>query len=218
MKGLLKNNFYAALPNVKWFAVLLAAFGAFAVAMDNDLPTLVIGYMLLSIVGLSLTSLASLRRESGSKWAKYKLTTPVKRSEIVKSQYLSLLCWLAAGVVIAALGMSLSIALHGMPFDRNTDILMLFTTGVSVSLFMGAAFFPLFFLGGEERSEVVMIASLLAAASVFMGLVTAVNIVFDYKLTLQETVTGAAAINAAAAAVFGLSYPLAVGIFRRKEY
>ena len=74
MRGLLKNNFYAALSNMKAFSVVMLFFGVFVAAMDNEVPSLLIGYMLLGMVGFSLNSIASLRIESAGKWSKYKLT------------------------------------------------------------------------------------------------------------------------------------------------
>ena len=96
MRGLLRNNFYTALPNVKVFTGIAVLLGAFVVAMDNAVPSLVIGYMLLVIVGFSLISIASVRKESAEKWEKYKLTTPVKRTDIVLSFFMSQLLWLFA--------------------------------------------------------------------------------------------------------------------------
>ncbi len=43
MKGLLKNNFYATLSNVKVFFVVMLLLGVFVVAMDNKIPSLIIG-------------------------------------------------------------------------------------------------------------------------------------------------------------------------------
>ena len=91
MKGLLKNNFYAALSNMKAFSIIMLLLGVFVVVINHKIPTLVVaGYMLLGMIGFSLISIASLRKESTAKWSKYKLTTPVKRSAIVKSHFLSL--------------------------------------------------------------------------------------------------------------------------------
>lgn len=67
MKGLLKNNFYATLSNAKVFAAIMLLLGIFVVAMDNKIPSLIIGYMLLAMIGFSLNSIASLRKESATK-------------------------------------------------------------------------------------------------------------------------------------------------------
>ena len=54
--------------------------------------------------------------------------------------------------------------------DKDTDVFMLFVIGVGISLFMGAIFFPLFYVGGEERNEVFLVISLLCGIGFVMGL------------------------------------------------
>ena len=73
----------------------------------------------------------------------------VKRADIVKSYFINQLIWLFVGMIFAGIGLGLSWLLHGCPFDRSIDAFMVFFTGISISLFAGAIFFPLFYLGGE---------------------------------------------------------------------
>lgn len=218
MKGLLKNNLYATLPNAKAFSAIMLLLGVFVILMDNKIPSLVIGYMLLGIIGFSLNSMASLRKEGTTKWSKYKLTTPVKRSGIVWSYYLSLLFWLALGTVLAGIGVWLSIILHGFPFDKNTDIFLVFVMGIGISLFMGAAFFPLFYLGGEERNEVVLIISLFGGIGLVMALITFVNTLFPAPAAAVQIVLGGGIILISALLTFAVSCPLTILICRKKEY
>ncbi len=218
MRGLLKNNFYATLPNVKVFSVIMLLLGIFVVAMDNKIPSLIIGYTLLCMIGFSLNSIASLRRECATKWSKYKITAPVKRSAIVRSYFWSLLLWLAAGMIFAGTGVALSILLHGFPFDKNTDIFMLLVVGTGISLFMGAVFFPLIYLGGEERNEVFLVVSLLCGIGLVMGLATLINSFFPAPMTPVQIVLGGMMILVSALLVFALSYPLTVCISRKREY
>lgn len=217
MKGLLKNNFYATLSNVKAFSGVMLLLGVFVVAMDNKIPSLIIGYMLLGMIGFSLNSIASLRKESATKWGKYKLTTPVKRSAIVQSYFLSMLLWLLVGIVFAGMGVALSIMLHGFPFDRNTDIFMLFVVGIGISLFMGAIFFPLFYLGGEERNEVFLVISLLCGIGLVMGLTTFINIQFPAPMTASQVILGGVLILAGALLLFGISCPLTAYIYHKRQ-
>lgn len=218
MKGLLKNNFYASLSNVKIFSIIMLLLGVFAVAMDNKIPSLIIGYMLLGMIEFSLNSIASLRKESASKWCKYKLTAPVKRSAIVKSYFFSLLFWLVIGMTYAGISVVLSVMLHGYPFDRNTDILMLFVVGTAISLFMGAIFFPLFFLSGEERNEVLLVISLLCGIGLVMGLTTIINIMFPAPMKTAQVILGGMIILASALLVYVFSCPLATYIYHQKEF
>lgn len=218
MRGLLKNNFYATLTGAKAFSGIAVFLGVFVVAMDNAIPSLVIGYMLLVMIGFSLNSIAMLRKESATKWGKYKLTAPVKRMDIVRSYFASQLLWLAVGIAFAGIGIALSVTLHGYPFDRNTDVFMLFVVGIGISLFMGAIFFPLYFLGGEERSEVILMVSLLGGIGMVMGLTTLVNKWYPGNMTSGQIILSGVFIMICGAAAFAASCPLAAQIFSRKEY
>jgi len=215
MKGLLKNNFYAVCTSAKAFSAFMLLTGMFVVVVIS--PSLLIGYALLGMVGFSLNALAGLRKESSTKWSKYKLTVPVMRSDIVRSYFISQLLWLMVGTVFAGIGITLSVMLHGYPFDRNTDLFLLFVVGIGISLFMGAIFFPLFYLGGEERNEVFMIISLLCGVGIIMGLCTLINALFPY-MTTARLIGGGLAILACSLLAYALSYPLTVSIFKKKEY
>lgn len=215
MKGLLKNNFYAALSNVKTFSIVMFLSGIFVVVMDNKIPSLVIGYMLLGIIGFPFNSIASLRKESSTKWSKYKLTAPVKRSAIVQSYFLSLLLWLAVGMVFAGTSVVLSIMLHGFPFDRDTDVFMLFVVGIGISLFMGAIFFPLFYLGGEEQNEVFLVISLLCSIGIIIGITTFINTLFPTRISTIQIILAGVIILVSALFVFIVSCPLTVAIYHK---
>ena len=218
MKGLLKNNFYATLSNIKTFSVVMFLLGIFVVIMDNKIPSLIIGYMLLGIIGFSLNSIASLRKESSTKWSKYKLTVPVKRSAIVQSYFLSLLLWLMVGMIYAGMGVAMSIMLHGFPFDRDTDVYMLFVVGIGISLLMGAIFFPLFYLGGEERNEVFLVISLLCSIGIIMGTTTFINTLFPTRMSTIQIILSGIIILVSALFIFIVSCPLTVAIYHKKEY
>lgn len=218
MRGLLRNNFYGTLAGAKAFAGIAVLLGVFVVAMDNAIPTLIISYALLVMIGFSLNSIASIRKDSATKWAKYKLTAPVKRADVVKSFFVSQLLWLAVGTGFAATAVALSVALHGFPFDRSTDVFMLFVVGIGISLFMGAFFVPLYFLSGEERSEVILVVSLLGGVGMLMGLTALINKRYPGTMTSRQIVFSGIFMIACGAAAFALSCPVAAGVFRRKEY
>lgn len=218
MKGLLKNNFYVTLSNAKVFSTIMLILGVFTIAIGKKNTSLIIGYMLLSMIGFPFNSIASLRKESNGKWSKYKLTTPVKRSVIVQSYFLSLLLWLVVGMAFAGIGAAISVMLYGSSFDRNTDIFMLFVAGVGISLFMGAIFFPLFYIGGEERNEVFLVISLLGGIGLVMGFTALINTLFPSPMTTTQILFGGTIIFACALLAFAISYPLTAYIYRRKEY
>lgn len=214
MKGLLKNNFIAAYANARVFFGFMLLFGVFVVAVVSQ--SLLIGFVLTGIVGFSVNAAAVVKNEFASKWGKYKLTLPVKRADIVKSQFLNEVAWMLTGTFFAGIGVGLSWLLHGCPFDQPIDLLSMFALGISMSLFMGAVFFPMFYLGGEERSEVFLVISILCAFGIDFAIISAINNLLDPGIT--NILLGAAALVTCSLLAFGVSVLVTVGIFSRKDY
>ena len=214
MKGLLKNNFLAVCSNVKVFSVLMFLLGIFVVAVIS--PSLLIGYVLLSIVGFSVIAVTSIKKEFVSKWGKYKLTLPIKRADIVKSYFISQFIWLLVGLAFAGASISLSWLLHGCPFDKSIDTLSVLALGICVSLLAGAFFFPMFYLGGEEKSEVSLVISLLCGIGITLGIISTLNRFLTPGFT--TVLIGAVVLILCSLLLFALSYPLTVSIYKKKEY
>ena len=214
MKGLLKNNFFAVYANVKVFSIFMFFLGVFVVAVISQ--PLLFGYALLGTVGFSANAITSIKKEYVSKWGKYKLTLPVKRADIIKSYFLSQLIWLLVGMLLGGISVSLSWLLHGCPFDNAIDAITLFAFGVSMNLFTGAFLFPLFYLGGEERSEAFLVISLLSAVGVALGISSLIN--FYLEPGLATILLGSAILLICSVLTFILSYPLTVSIYNKKEY
>ncbi|MEY8425333.1 ABC-2 transporter permease [Lachnospiraceae bacterium 38-14] len=214
MKGLLKNNFLTVYSNAKVFSIFMLILGLFVVAVISQ--PLLIGYVLLSMVGFSVNAITSIKKELISKWGKYKLTLPVKRATIVKSYFISQLIWLLVGILYAGIVISSSWALHGCPYDNSIDVVSIFALGISVSIFTGAFFFPLLYLGGEERSDVFLVISLLCGIGVVLGIISVLNL---YLVPGVITILLSAAILLLSSLLmFSLSYPLTVRIYHKKEY
>lgn len=214
MKGLLRNNFFAVCANAKAFSVFMLLLGIFVVAVRSQ--SALIGYAMIGMVGFSVNAVTVVKNEFSSKWAKYKLTMPVKRADIIKSLFLNQLIWLLIGTLFVAIGMSLSWLFHGCPFDRSIDALSMFALGISISLFMGAAFFPLFYLGGEERNEVFLVIALLCAIGIDFVIISVLNDLLGPGM--GTVLFGLAVLLICSLSAFALSYLVTVGIFKRKEY
>lgn len=104
---------------------------------------------------------------------------------------------------------NLSCLFHGCPSDQFAGILCLFALGISISLFMGAMFIPLFYLGGEEKSIVFLVITLLCGIGIASLL---------FNMTNGAPLFGAAILLICSVVFFVLSYPLTLFIFHRKEY
>lgn len=214
MKGLLKNNFFTVWANAKIFSIFMLILGIIVVAVRSQ--SFQIGYALIGMVGFSVNAIVVVKNEFISKWGKYKLTLPVKRADIVKSYFVNQIIWLLVGTFFSGIVMGLSWLLHGCPFDQSIDALTMVALGISVSLFMGAFFFPLFYLGGAERSDVFLVITLLCAFGIDLVIVTVTNELLEPGIT--TILLGVAILLVCGMLAFSISYPITVSIFKRKEY
>lgn len=83
---------------------------------------------------------------------------------------------------------------------------------------MGAIFFPLFYLGGDERSEMLLVISLLGAIGIFLGLTSFVNALFGPEQTAVQILISAVILLICSITAFLLSVPTTYHIFKRKDY
>lgn len=207
MKGLLRNNFFAVWANAKVFSVFMFVWGIIVVIIPAE--TFQMWYIMIGIVGFSVNAASGTGNEFTSRWGKYKLTLPVKRADIVKSLFLSQIIWLLVGLLFSGTGITLSFLIHGCYNDQLIGMLGMFALGISISFFMGAMFFPLLYSGGEEKSTVFLVITLLCASGI-------VSVLFN--VTDAAPLPGIALSIICSVLFFALSYPLTVNIYRKKEY
>lgn len=214
MRGLVKNNFMAVYANARMFSLFMLILGIYVIIFSDQ--AFLIGYAMIGMVGFSVIAIAVTRIEFVSKWWKFKLTLPVRRSDIIKSLFLNQLIWLLVGTFFAGVGVGLTWLLHGCPFDYYIDIFSMFALGISMSLFAGAIFYPLFYVSGEERSEVVLSIALLCAFGLDWAIITLLNNLQVFGTA--SSLMGVTALIVCSLLAFMLSYPLAAAIFKRREY
>ena len=207
MKGLFKNNFCAVWLNAKIFLIFLFVMGIAATVIPTQ--TLQMYFIIVGIVGFLINAAAAIGNEFSSKWGKYKLTLPVKRTDIIKSLYLNQFLWMIVGVFFVGIVTVLSYILHGLRIEQITDIFGLFALGISISLLMGAIFIPLIYLAGEDKIIAFLIISLLFAVGIASVLFNIIDIVPSL---------GTIIMIACSLLLFILSYPIAICIFKKKEY
>ena len=203
MKGLFRNNFFAVWINAKVFLIFMLLFAI--VVTIIPVQTLQMYFIMIGIVGFSVIAATAIGNEFSSKWGKYKLTLPVKRSDIVRSLFLNQIFWIIVGTLFTGIAVCLSYMIHGFSFDQFSGIFSLFILAVSISFFMGAIFIPMIYLTGEDKIVVFLIISLFCAVGIAAML-------FNIPLF------GNAIIITCALMLFAVSYPLTISIFKRKEF
>lgn len=213
MKGLFLDNFYKTIGNMKIFAFLVLAAGTAVLITGND--TLLELFVYIAITALSANAIASMRKDADVKWNKLELTLPVTRSDIVKSKYISYLFWVLTGLVIAAVFTALAVAIHGDMFFvyGRRDTISLFTLGTAIALMVGALFYPLAYLFGIDKSETLLVISVIGS----VGLA----IFFIWVTNLIETLSYYTRLGIFALIIvimFCISYLLTNVIYREKEF
>ena len=203
MKGLFRNNFFAVWINAKVFLIFMLLFAIVVTIIPEQ--TLQMYFIMIGIVGFSVIAATAIGNEFSLKWGKYKLTLPVKRSDIVRSLFLNQIFWIIVGTLFTGIAVCLSYMIHGFSFDQFSGIFSLFILAVSISFFMGAIFIPMIYLTGEDKIVVFLIISLFCAVGISAML-------FNIPLF------GNVIIITCALLLFAVSYPLTISIFKRKEF
>lgn len=203
MKGLFRNNFFAVWINAKVFLIFMLLFAIVVTIIPEQ--TLQMYFIMIGIVGFSVIAATAIGNEFSLKWGKYKLTLPVKRTDIVRSLFLNQIFWTIVGTLFTGIVAGLSYMIHGFSFDQFSGIFSLFILAVSISFFMGAIFIPMIYLTGEDKIVVFLIISLFCAVGIAAML-------FNIPLF------GNAIIITCALMLFAVSYPLTISIFKRKEF
>jgi len=203
MKGLFRNNFFAVWINAKVFLIFMLLFAIVVTIIPEQ--TLQMYFIMIGIVGFSVIAATAIGNEFSLKWGKYKLTLPVKRTDIVRSLFLNQIFWTIVGTLFTGIVTGLSYMIQGFSFDQFSGIFSLFILAVSISFFMGAIFIPMIYLTGEDKIVVFLIISLFCSVSIAAML-------FNIPLF------GNAIIITCALMLFAVSYPLTISIFKRKEF
>ena len=203
MKGLFRNNFFAVWINAKVFLIFMLLFSIVVTIIPEQ--TLQMYFIMIGIVGFSVIAATAIGNEFSLKWGKYKLTLPVKRTDIVRSLFLNQIFWTIVGTLFTGIVTGLSYMIQGFSFDQFSGIFSLFILAVSISFFMGAIFIPMIYLTGEDKIVVFLIISLFCAVGIAAML-------FNIPLF------GNVIIITCALMLFAVSYPLTISIFKRKEF
>lgn len=211
MKGLFLNNFYSSIGNIKLFLIIVLTVAVTVLVTGN--PTALELFVYIATTALSVNAVVSSRKDAVSNWNKFEITMPVQRKDIVQSKYLIYVFWLAAGVILALAVTSVTMFIHGNRslLDGMSNFYSMFVLGIGISLFTGALFFPVACLAGIDKSETILIISVLLA----IGLT--VLILYGLNQFISNFVVRMAAFIIIYLVFFAASYVLTLGIYSKKE-
>lgn len=213
MKGLFLDNFYKTVGSIKLFAFLVLAVGI-AVLVTGNSTTLEL-FVYIAITALSVNGVTGMRKDADVKWNKLELTLPVRRSDIIKSKYISYLFWVLIGIVTASIFTALAVVIHGNVFFVYgfRDLSSLFTLGTAIALLVGALFYPLAYLFGVDKSETLLVVSVIGSIGLAIFFIWIVNLDGMLSYYTRLSIFGFIAIL-----IFFISYIITNIIFSRKEF
>ena len=210
MKGLLKNNFYGVIENLKIALAFVMLVGVLLLITGE--ATLLSAFSLIAPPIIALLMVSCVRKESASKWEKYKLTLPVRRKAIIESQYISHTIWSISGVVIVAVFMTLTVFIHG-------DQYFYYGFRDAITLVLGGAFsYPLYYLWGAEKTEVILIISVIGSIGIVFALTMLVNTFSDGNVSDTLYYISLLVVTAITIITFIFSCVLTKQIFQHCEY
>ncbi len=219
MIGLLKNNFYGTIGSAILFFVVFSAMGLVLLITGN--PTVLNIMVVISATAFAFNAVSGFRKEASTKWNKYELTAPVRRKDIVKSRYISHVSWAMIGVILAGIFVCLAVLLHGNRYFYHVmrDPLSIFSLSIGVALLLGAFYYPSIYFFGADKSEIIIIISLLGSIGITFFLIWLLNVVTDSSsLTDWQYICFIAIFMGIISVILVFSYFLTVHIFRKKEY
>ena len=218
MNGLMRSIFYETLDSIKISVLLLLIIGAVLLATGNE--SLLLAFSVAVPPVWSALMFSSLRKEDMSRWGKYKLTFPVKRREIVQSQYIAHVAGSLFGVLVSTVFMGGTVLIHGNRYFYYgfRDAVTLIAGGAMIALMMGAISYPLYYLWGSERAELILAVGILGSAGVILALTGLANYLSDGPVTDAEYYMNLIVDMVITSVMYGASYILSIRLFQKKEY
>lgn len=207
MKGLILKDLYITKNNSRFYLLILGLFGIVSLAQGDGgmsfLPFCVILFSVLVISSLSYDELA--------KWDRLALCMPITRRQVVASKYVLHLIFTAVGVLLGLLIGVLSLLIHDGGDYRA--LLTLVATSAAIALVYGALVLPLIFRYGPEKGRIMIILlALVPAALVGTGISIGGSPSEELIARLVYFAPAAALI------LFGISYPISVKIYEKKQF
>lgn len=218
MKGLIRNNFYSVGSVLKWtiaFCIVInvvVIIGAVRFSSnDSFLPMLMLG-QIGAFVGLTGTAL---QKDNTSKWSKYERTLPVKICNVVMARYISFLIFSIIGILLATITVLLFSVISAQPvnFER---VGYGYSFGITFALLVPALLYPLVLKFGADKSEIMLMISVVITISLFVGgsviLTPYLNHLDNANMIYRITWIVMSVV------MFISSYFISLALYKRKEF
>ncbi|MFK3936870.1 ABC-2 transporter permease [Alkalihalobacillus sp. NPDC078783] len=219
MKGLMLNQWYSVNKSFWGYLVLsVVIMGVLLIAQQDMLLTVA---TFIPIIFMVTPAFEVLKNETMSGWNKFVLALPLKRSQIVRSHFLFFMMLMFVGIIISVgVFVVAEFISEGIWTNAVTNSIL---NGIGLALILGLVAYPLTYHLGTEKSDMVLMLSVLVAiGSYFLGSFIFNWVFNNYTIAPLQNVDLDFLFSAAFALVsfvlFFLSYVITNQIYRKKEF
>ncbi len=215
MRGLIRNNFYMVSGSIT--AGIIASFAAMILgALTNE--TVVYSIMGGQIGGFGALAATAIQKDAASKWSRFELTMPVKRSDVIKARYISFLLFILIGFILAVM----TVVVHGVTINVVSGEMVdferigyVFTFGVAFALSIPTFMVPLVLIFGADKNEILLFVSAGIGLALFIGssAIIALSLPIEYNTNLIFR----GGYLLLSIVMLSISYRVSLMIYKKKE-
>jgi ABC-type transport system involved in multi-copper enzyme maturation permease subunit len=211
VKGLILYSYHSAIGNIAIVSAICLVVGILLV-ITGDSRFLNI-FISLGITLMSCSLMYCVQKDKSSKWNRYQLAMPVKRSDVIASQYLGHLIALLYAIIFTGTFSYISIVLHKDILTMfNENALSIIPLSIGASLVSCALFYPfvpaLDANGGESLIFVCMLIACCINAFIYW---------LGHKAELPQGINAALCI-VLSIVFFIISFIITIKIYAKKDF
>lgn len=216
MKGLIIKDLLTVINNGKGLLLMMTIL-AVAIVPTQDLASFVI----TGIAICSMMSITSFSIDHQSEWEKFALTFPIKRQDIAKNKFITLVVFVLIGVILSTIIGGLIALIFGKIPTLNASFFSEFASfialGVLLSLIFGTNSIVMLFKFGAEKTRIYLFVSYAVPGAIVAFIFSKLS---EMGIVLtQQTILKLIAFSPIFVIIWMLiGYMLSARIMMKKEY
>ena len=193
-------------------AFIVALLCAFVPIFNRRMLFIVIGVQFLVFI-INLGNSMSI--DIASRWNKFELTLPVKRSGIVNAKYLSFSILILMGLTMALITTIVTLIIH--PETIFMETIFAFGFGFSLSVMTIALSYPIMLKLGTEKNEIIILLSSCASFGIYILITYIVSEFNGGTIKYSENPVVAVVSVIVSLLLITFSYFISLAMYKRKE-
>ncbi len=212
MRGLLRNNVYSMGQNFQISILISLTLMIIPFFMGEEaLRSIMSMQILMFIVNIG----SSLATDVNSRWDRFEITLPLKRSDIIKARYFLFLALIGVGLVVGLVTLFIFTIVRE-PVSANV-VFASFAYGISLSIMTSSLMYPTMLIFGTDKNELIIVVCALVSVTVNLTIAALVSPMTNDNLMVGEKIFPNAVNLVVSLVVFLISFLLSVSIYKKKE-